>query len=197
MFDEGKFTGIDFRHEVEIGITEHFQIGIYVANWNYDGDEGTTHYNSASAEFIYNLTNPVTDLAGISLYEELAGGHRFFESETKFIVQKNFGPLILLYNLTVEAESAGEGLSEHEGEIQNAFGACYEITPRLSVGAEALHEVVIPEWHRSEAKNNFFTGPNISWRGNRWFSTVTALKQFTNTDDEPDYQVRMIFGVSL
>jgi hypothetical protein len=70
LFDRGKFTGIDFRHEIEIGITEHFQASIYLANWNYDAPAGA-HYESASAEFIYNLTNPVTDLAGISLYEEV------------------------------------------------------------------------------------------------------------------------------
>jgi hypothetical protein len=197
LFDQGKFTGMDFRHEIEIGITEHFQASIYLANWNYDAEERATHYESASAEFIYNLTNPVTDLAGISLYEELAGGHRFFESETKLIAQKNFGPLIFLYNLTVEAESSGEGLSEHEGEIQNAVGACYEITPRLSVGAEALQEFVLPQWRTSDAATNFFSGPNVSWRGDRWFTTITALKQWTNTEGEADYQVRMIFGISL
>jgi hypothetical protein len=197
LFDEGKFTGIDFRHEIEIGITEHFQASIYVANWNYDEDERAAHYKSASAEFIYNLTNPVTDLVGISLYEEIARGRRFFESETKLIAQKNFGPLIFLYNLTVEAESAGEGLSNHEGEIQNAIGACYEITPRLSFGADALHEVVLPKWRTSEAENNFFVGPNISWRSDRWFIALTGLKQLTNTEGEPDYQARMIFGVTL
>jgi hypothetical protein len=197
LFDEGKFTGVDFRHELEIGITEHFQVGIYVANWDYDAEEGATRYHSAAAEFIYNLTNPVTDPVGVSLYEELAGGRRFFESETKFIAQKNFGPLILLYNLTIEAELEGEGLSEDEGEIQNAVGACYEITPRLSIGAETLHEVVLPEWRGSQAEHNFFIGPNVSWRGNRWFATVTALKQLTNTEGEPDYQARMIFGISL
>lgn len=197
LFDEGKFTGAAFRHELEIGITEHFQAGIYVANWDYDAEEDATHYKSASVEFIYNLTNPVTDLAGISLYEELAGGRRFFESETKLIAQRNFGPLILLYNLTVEAASAGEGLREHEGEVQNGLGVSYEFTPRLSVGAEALHEVVLPEWRSAQAANNFFIGPNVSWRDNRWFTVVTALKQLSNTEDEPDYQVRMIFGISL
>jgi hypothetical protein len=197
LFDEGRFIGMELRHELEIGITEHFQASIYFANWSYDATEGAAHYDSASAEFIYNLTNPVTDLAGISLYQEFAGGHRFFESESKLIAQKNFGPLILLYNLTLETESEGEGLSGHEGEIQNAFGACYELMPRLSFGAEAFHEVVLPEWRRAEAQHNFFIGPNVSWRGNRWFITVTALKQLTNTEGEPDYQARMIFGIPL
>jgi hypothetical protein len=195
-FDGGKFTETDFRHELEIGITDRFQIGIYVANWNYDAEDKITRYESASTEFIYNLTSPVTDLAGISLYQELAGGRRFFESETKFIAQKNFGPLVLLYNFTVEAESAGEGLREHEAEIQNAIGASYEVMPQLSFGAEALHEIVFHDWRAPASEQSFLIGPNISWRGNGWFTTGTALKKLT-TEGAADYQVRMIFGISL
>ena len=183
-----------FRNELEIGITEHFQASIYFANWNYTR---RFHYDTASIEVIHNLTNPVTDPIGISLYQEISGGRRAFESETKLIAQKNFGPLILAYNLTLEAEWEDESLREHNGEIQQAFGASYELSPRVSVGAEMLHEVLLPAWHSSEAENNFFIGPNVSYRGNRWFATVTALAQTTHTEGEADYQVRVIFGVSL
>jgi hypothetical protein len=197
-FNDG-FTPADFRHELEIGITERFQASIYFANWNYTrrGADGGFHYDTASIEVIHNLTNPVTDPIGISLYQEISGGRRAFESETKLIAQKNFGPLILVYNLTLEAEWEDESLREHNGEIQQAFGASYELRPRVSAGAEMLHEVLLPAWHSSEAENNFFIGPNVSYRGNRWFATITALAQTTRTDGEPDYQVRLIFGVSL
>jgi hypothetical protein len=196
-FSDG-FTEANFRHEIEIGISEHFQASIYFANWDYTRRENRgAHYDSSSLELIYNLTNPVTDPIGISLYQEISGGRRAFESETKLIAQKNFGPLILAYNLTLEAEWEGESLREHNGEIQQAFGASYELSPRVSVGAEMLHEVLLPAWHSSEAENNFFIGPNVSYRGNRWFATVTALAQTTHTEGEADYQVRLIFGVSL
>jgi len=80
------------------------------------------HYDTSSVELIYNLTNPVTDPIGISLYQEIGGGQRAFESETKLIAQKNFGPLILVYNLTLEVEWEDESLREHNGEIQQALG---------------------------------------------------------------------------
>jgi hypothetical protein len=196
-FSDG-FTEANFRHEIEIGITEHFQASIYFATWDYTRRENRgAHYDSSSLELIYNLTNPVTDPIGISLYQEIGGGRRALESETKLIAQKNFGPLILAYNLTLEAEWEDENLREHNGEIQQAFGASYELSPRVSVGAEMLHEVLLPAWHSSEAENNFFIGPNVSYRGNRWFATVTALAQTTRTEGEADYQVRLIFGVSL
>jgi hypothetical protein len=196
-FSDG-FTEANFRHEIEIGITEHFQASIYFANWDYTRRENRgAHYDSSSLELIYNLTNPVTDPIGISLYQEIGGGRRALASETKLIAQKNFGPLILAYNLTLEAEWEDESLREHNGEIQQAFGASYELSPRVSVGAEMLHEVLLPAWHSSEAENNFFIGPNVSYRGNRWFATVTALAQTARTEGEADYQVRLIFGVSL
>jgi hypothetical protein len=193
------FTEAVFRNELEIGITEHFQASIYFANWNYTrrGADRGFHYDTASIEVIHNLTNPATDPIGISLYQEISGGRRVFESESKLILQKNFGPLILAYNFTLEAAWEGEGLGKRNGELQNIFGASYELTPRVSVGVEMLHEVLLPAWHSSEAENNFFIGPNVSYRGNRWFATVTALAQTTRTDGEPDYQVRVIFGVSL
>jgi hypothetical protein len=197
-FTDG-FTGATFRHEIEIGITDHFQASIYFANWNYTrrGSDRGAHYDSSSLELIYNLTNPAADPIGISLYQEISAGRRALESETKLIAQKNFGPLILAYNLTLEAEWEDKGLREQNGELQQAFGASYEITPRVSVGAEMLHEILLPAWHSSEAENNFFLGPNVSYRGDRWFATVTALVQTTRTEGEADYQVRLIFGVSL
>jgi hypothetical protein len=192
-------TDVPFRNEIEFGITEHFQASIYLANWDYTRtrEDRGVHYESSSLELIYNLTNPAADPIGISAYEEIGAGRRFFESETKLIAQKNFGPLIVAYNLTLEAEWEEEGLRERNGEIQQALGASYELSPRVSVGAEMLHEILLPAWHSSEAENNFFIGPNVSYRGNRWFATVTALAQTTRTEGEADYQVRVIFGFSL
>ena len=104
------------------------------------------HYESSSLELIYNLTNPAADTIGISVYQEISAGRRFFESETKLIAQKNFGSLIVAYNLTLEAEWEEEELRERNGEIQQALGASYELSPRVSVGAEMLHEVLLPAW---------------------------------------------------
>jgi hypothetical protein len=197
-FNDG-FTDAEFRHEIEFGVTEHFQASVYLANWDYtrSSDNRGTHYQSSSLELIYNLTNPAADPIGISLYQEISAGRRFFESETKLIAQKNFGPLILAYNLVLEAEWEEEGLREHNGEIQQVLGASYAISPRVSVGAEMLHEILLPAWKSSQAENNFFLGPNISYRGDRWFATVTALAQTTRTEGEPDYQVRLIVGFTL
>jgi len=152
---------VDFREELEIGITNHFQLGLYPLDWNYrHGDqENGFSYDGGAAELIYNLTNPVVDPAGIALYEEIKAGDRRFELESKLIVQKNFGPLILDYNATLEAEWAGDSLEENDGELQQALGASYEISPRVSVGLEMIHEFVFPGWRDQKKIRKFLHRP--------------------------------------
>src|SRR2546423_10427082 len=182
------------REELEIGITDRFQLGIYPLDWSHQSDDGI-HYNGGAVELIYNLSNPVIDPIGISVYEEISVARRHFESESKLIVQKNFGRWIVDYNATLEAGWEEEGLKEQSGELQQALGASYEISPRLSVGVEFLHEFVFPDWN--DRVINVFVGPNISYRQNQWFVTATALAQATDTNGEPDFQLRTIFGIGF
>lgn len=181
-----------FRHEFEIGITDHLQASLYVADWLYQRGEGT-RYTSSALELTYSLSNPVIDPLGFAVYQEYQVGPRFFEWESKVIAQKNLGRFVVAYNATLEAEWEGEGLNEQSGELQQSLGLSYEIDPRFSVGLECLHEIEFPEWAKSN-RGVFFAGPNASFRRGRLFVTVTALGQLTNAGDEPDLQVRAIFG---
>jgi len=182
------------REELEIGLTDRLQLGIYPLDWSHHSDGGL-EYNGGAVEAIYNLSNPVIDPVGISLYQEIAAGRRRFESESKLIAQKNFGRWIFDYNAALEAEWEDRHLEEETGELQQALGASYEISPRFSVGLEFLHEFVFPDW--SESVSNVFVGPNVSYRRGNWFVTTTALAQATDTSGEPDFQLRTIFGIGF
>jgi hypothetical protein len=188
------WNDVSIREELEIGITDRFQLGIYPLDWSHHTDEGF-QYNGGAVELIYNLSNPVVDPVGISLYQELSVARQHFESESKLIAQKNFGRWILDYNATLEAGWEEQGLKKQNGELQQALGASYEISPRLSVGVEFLHEFVFPDW-RDEV-TNVFAGPNVSYRRQQWFVTASALAQATNTSHEPDLQLRTIFGIGF
>lgn len=198
--DDRGFNQVDFRHEIEWGVTERLQAAIYVADWTYrrgmsPGERGFTLSGSA-LELIYNLTNPVSDPIGLALYQEFKGGYHLFESESKLLVQKNFGPFVAAYNATLEAEWEGEGLEERGGEFQQSLGLSYEVNARLFFGAELLHEVGFPDWSETE-DGKFFAGPNVSVRSANWWATATALAQLTRDGGEPDLQVRTIFGFSF
>src|SRR5947209_7242619 len=182
-------NGLFLREELEIGITGQFQIGLYPLDWSHRSNDGL-QYDGGAIELIYNLSNPVIDPVGISIYQEIRAGRRHFESESKLIAQKNFGRWIVSYNATLEAEWEDHHLQEREGELQQALGASYEISPRLSVGIEFLQEFVFPDWRDDGNIRNVFIGPNVSYRRNQWFVTATALAQATDTSGEPNFQLR-------
>jgi hypothetical protein len=198
--DDRGFDQADFRHEVEFGITNKLQAAIYLADWNYHrgrsaGERGFT-LSGPALEFIYNFTNPVADPIGLAAYQEFQVGYRRFETESKLLAQKNFGRFVVAYNATLEAAWEGEGLEERRGEFQQSLGLSYEISPRLLLGAEFLHEVAFPDWSEAE-RGKFFAGPNLSIRQGAWWATLTALAQVTRAGDEPDLQLRTIFGFSF
>jgi hypothetical protein len=188
-----------FRHEIEFGLTDRLQASVYFADWSYSHSHSDSNesFSDAAVELIYNLSNPVLDPVGVSLYQEYRGGNRLFEWESKLIAQKNIDRWILAYTATLEATWEGKGLNEHEGEFQQALGASYQISPRLSIGLEFLHEFVFVDWEDADNIRNVFVGPNVCYRRNNWFVTVTALAQATDSADEARLQVRTIFGMAF
>jgi hypothetical protein len=198
--EERRFNTVDFRNEIEVGVSEHFQIGLYLADWGYREDPGANEhgfrYQSSALELIYNLTNPTTDLLGLALYGEVRGGPEELELESKVILQKNLGRFVIAYNGTLEAKWEGDRLEERGGELAQSLGVSYEISPAWLLGAELLHEIDIPDW--SEAEDSIlYGGPNLSYRRGNWWATLTPLAQLTNVASEVDFQTRLIFGFSF
>lgn len=197
----GRVDRFDFRHELEFGVTDRLQVGLYLADWRVTKtDDGNTRtYQHSGVEVIYNLSNPTTDFIGSALYGEVLVGDRVVELEGKLLLQKNFGPVILVYNAIIEAEWEGESLKhldERSGEFAQTLGVSYQLTPNFNVGAELLHEIALPEW-RAEGKSVVFAGPNVSVRAGRFFATVAGLFRVTDNSDEPDVQTRLIFGIDF
>lgn len=186
----------DFRHEVEFGLNDRLQLGIYLANWTLTGDEHHARYESSAVEVIYNLSNPTTDFLGAAVYGELKVGDRLLALEGKAILQKNVGRWMLAYNVSLEAEWEGAHLDERNGEIQQTAGVSYELSPRFLLGAEMLHEVTLPDW-ANRGDSVVSAGPNFSYRHANWWFTVTPLAQLSDVDDEAHFQTRVIFGVTF
>ncbi len=201
--DDSSFDRFEFRHELEFGLTDKVQLAVYLADWSYqDGrsvERDRARYNDSALELIINFLDPTADGFGLASYHEVKFGDELFEIENKLILQKNMGQIVLAYNLTLEAAWEGDDFRERSGEISQTAGLSYEVAPSLLVGAELLYEVPLPDW-KTGAKQSVWFGPNFSYRfggENDWWVTVTALKQITDTDDEPDFQFRLIFGMSF
>ena len=193
------FERFEFRHEIEFGVTDRFQLGLYVADWQYDQDDDEGHkarYKQSGLEAIYNLSNPTTDFLGSALYGELLVGEEKVAFEAKLLIEKRFGPLSIAYNAVLEAEWEGDQYDEETGEFEQTVGVSYDLSKRFSVGAELLHEIEMPDWENTN-DGVVYAGPNVSVRWGRTFTTVTGLWQITNVQDEPDFQARMIFGIDF
>ena len=196
---------VEFRHEIEYGVTDNLQLALYVADWEVrdrknGGDKGAhAAFQDTAIEAIYSLSNPVTDFLGSALYGEFKAGPHHFELEGKIILQKNFGPVVVAYNAILEAEWEGENAGvydERKGVFEQTFGVSYQFNPHFLIGGELLHEIEFAEW--SEASESFvYLGPNASFRYGRFWITATALIQVTGVSEEPDLQLRTIFGVEL
>lgn len=191
----------DFRHEVEYGLTDSLQIGLYVADWRYEKIEkkpDKVDYRDTAVELIYQLTDPNDYFLGSALYGEVAVGDQKVALEGKFLLQKNIGPVSLIYNLILEAEWEGENLGnldEKVGVWGNSLGLSTAIGETgLSVGLEALHEQEFSDW-RGTDNHLFYAGPNLAYRVDRFFGVISGLTQLSQKDEEADHQVRLIVGV--
>jgi hypothetical protein len=194
------FDSFEFRHEIEIGITDNFDLSFYVPSWHYEDSKEFkgSRFDSVGVEAIVYLTSPVKDFIGIGLYQEINVGEHEAEFETKVLFQKDVGKWIFAYNLIFETEIEDifkpNSSADVTGEFNHSLGVSYALSPSFQVGAEALVELEYENWSKYE-KTNVFAGPVVSWRANEHFwVTGTALFQLSSEADEPDFQLRIIAG---
>jgi len=160
-----------------------------------DKPHRSARYGSSGVELIYNLTNPNTDILGTAVYAEANFGDRFAELEGKILLQKNFGPLAVVYNAAIEFEWEGAHLEAEEIEFAQTVGVSYQVHPNVAVGGELVHEVAFPDFNQANAERaELFVGPNVSFHGKNFFVTASALWRTTNNPGAEDIQARVILG---
>jgi hypothetical protein len=200
--EDDSFNRVDFREEFEFGVTDNFDLAVYLPTWRYEDsdDEDGLSFQSVDVEAIVYLSNPATDVVGFGIYNEVKIGDDSLGFETKLLVQKDVGNWVFLYNLVFETglegvfNDAGEE-NEVEGELKHTFGVAYGLPNNVFVGGEAVIESVYDDWSTYEG-TSVYAGPVISLQnlGNFWV-TITPTFLLTQEDsDEPDFNVRAIVG---
>jgi Family of unknown function (DUF6662) len=190
IFDE--VTG---RSEFEYGFSSRFLAAIY-ANYVHtssepdgprapDGYLDTTRFTGFSAEFIYQLLNPLTDPFGFALYLEPSAGAGERAIESKLLFQKNFldDQLIFAGNINFEwvwvHDVAGQVWDAETG-LEFYIGGSYRVAPGWFVGAEFLNENGYSGHIFSGAKaqtNAFYFGPVVHYASERWWATLALNMQ--------------------
>lgn len=199
--NDGDFNNLNFRHEIEYGLSDRIQIAADVAEWHWQQDSAgdETKYDASAAEIKFRFMDPVTDIFGLGFKSELAIGRNKIEWENVFIIDKVIDRWEFCYNFVVAPDWEGERyfhFDEHGGELINRFGVSYELSPAWFVGGELIHEIPLPDW-KSGTHQNLFIGPNFSYRGHNWAITTTALFLVTGGRDEPQFRLGTVFEIDF
>jgi len=199
--EDHSFTTFDFRHELEVGITDNFDLSVYIPTWRYEdtNDHTGSRFDTVGIEGILYLLNPVTDPIGLGLYGEIDAGEDELEFEYKLLLQKDWKNWTFAYNLIVE--TAVQGIftnkeNEVEGVLGHAIGVSYALSPARRIGGETTIESIFDEWRHYE-DTTVYAGPTFAYAASNWWVTVTPMFQLSSVDDEPDFQVRLLAGIEF
>lgn len=208
-----------YRSELEYGVTDRLQASVYWESYSInafatDSNGGTTGpyipenidrtsryrrgltHDGWSAEFIYRVFSPYTDLVGLALYLEPSFRKFEKELEMKLILQKNFldDRLVLGYNFTLEPEwekKAGDPTAdpaspefrssvERATALEHMFGVSYRFAPGWSAALElrnhneySAHSLK----RRYQEHSAWFLGPTLHYASKSWWVTATWLPQ--------------------
>src|SRR6266446_4355941 len=82
---EHGFRQFQFLHEVEYGVADNLDLGLYFLRWNYEDSRqrSGTKYDGGALELIYTVLNPAKNGWGLALYGEIAVAENELEFEQK------------------------------------------------------------------------------------------------------------------
>lgn len=206
--------GFDFAHrlEFEVGLTNRLQTAFYL-NFANTEDEGF-HYEGISSEWKLKLLGRGSKPVGLALYLEAGLAPMESALEGKVLIDKEFGRVLVAYNLVGELEfkkelvapaldtadqsgvATWEVESERETVLENKLAAAVLFAgKRAGAGAELVHELVFEE---GEMESEMLLGPTLSYGTPSWWAAGSFLPVVVGGPDEGlDWKGRLILGLSL
>jgi hypothetical protein len=181
--------------EVEHGITDHWDMAMYLVFGQVAGDATTEEpfgFDSLRFESRYRLADRGQWPIDTVLYGEVGKdfGAGVYELEGKVILARDFDRLTVAGNAIVEI-AVGHDVAETNVEVGWAAGASYEITPKVKFGAETWGERA-----REDQIVRGYVGPALSLAPSNklW---VTAGLGFGVNSDADAFSGRIIVGLGL
>ena len=210
------FYRLQFREEIEYGVTDNYTAALYLnTQYEHFKEPGTrkrtSHYRftGVSLENRYMVWNPADHKVGLALYLEPTYDGENAELEQKIILGQRFGDWKWAFNLIHETEWEHH-FTETKGEFEATFGIIRHLNKKWSLGLEARNHNEVPEYKDWE-NTAFYVGPVVNYRRDRWWATLTVMPQVfgSNFTGDPDknhhlelegherWNVRLIAGFSF
>jgi hypothetical protein len=126
----------ELQTELEYGITDRLEAALYFAF--RQGGSATTpflRFHALKQRLHYRFAEAGEWPVDVGVYLEIAEGSDEIEIEEKLLLARRFGALDVVANLWVEQEWYFQ-IRETKYIYNPTFGLAYEVSPRLSLGAE-------------------------------------------------------------
>lgn len=180
-----------FQIEFEYAFSDRIEFALYLTLAPDPGDAYTSSAilnegNGAKQRVRWALAAPGEWPIDVDLYTELVENQRAFEVEAKIILQRRFGALRLVTNLSFEEEFYYTDARDHEIDI--SLGATYEVWPSLHVGLEGWSHTEFPDPAPAVRPYGIgphvYLGPTVMFTFGRFWYSCGAYVRLTDFDHE-------------
>jgi hypothetical protein len=192
--DGGEHAYTEQQVELEYGITDRLETGLYVRAMQYD--EEYLAYKGWKARLRYRLGNEGVGLVDPELYLEYISSPLYDEHgvEAKVILGKSTDRVVGALNLEYVAEF-GDGFVQ---ELEPTLGVAWRARPWLAAGVEGKFEAYLKE--DGVEGPYVFAGPavHLAGEGGRFWITLAAILPVTPvTMEDEGPQLRSLVAVNL
>ncbi len=211
--EHGDYVNWEFRSELEYGFSDKLQGSLYL-NLEHtrealpgESESEEFEFKSFSAEGIYQITHPRTDVIGTALYLEVASDGLDYSLEPKLLISKDIDNWEFVFNAIYEAEWTREdNQTLKEAELQFTSGLAYQFNRQWAAGFELRNLRDYPDGLDLGGEEFFawFLGPVVHYQQRAWWITATILPQIFGNGDGSEgnrqlvhaeaIEARVIFG---
>jgi hypothetical protein len=180
------YLASQFQTEFEYGITDHLELGLYIAFQppapeGYTETATLTEGTGTKERLRYRFAEEGQLPIDLAVYGEIVEFANELEFEGKILLQKRFGDLIIAANLWGEIEKEYATPANEVDWVANpTLGATYQVTPVFHLGVEGWMR---GEWPGNNPPRSFALGPHEfvgpTWMldfGRIWWSTGAYLR---------------------
>lgn len=193
-FTDASARSYEFQLELEHGITDRFDLGIYHVFEQSETDTVSEPLRFTEIKLRGRYRFAERGELPMDLLAYLEGvkafGQGAYKAEAKLIAARDFDRVLLSTNAIVEVVFGPDATSELE--LGWAVGAAYEVSPSLRIGAETYGAFEAEEPEEVAA----YLGPTFSWAtaGKLW---IAGTAGFGLNDEANRISARLILGIDL